>query len=151
MNFEHDELYADQDKIYWCFKDCQAYHLKKYLAKYHELDINVLNSDTLIRLCQKLYSICDLLDYEEAENGGFSKAAHELRKEWRSICRQIKRHMKSVIKNRKLYNKEWSKPHQVYVSDFSGECHNGLYWTIRAVIHNPRLGFKWTKEVDEND
>ena len=147
MNFMHDELYADLDEIYYCFKDCQAYHLKKYLAKYHELNIKVFNDDPLIELCRKLHNISDPLDYEEAENGGFSKAAHELRKEWRSICRQIKRHMKAQIKGRKLYNKEWSKPRQVYISDLTGECHNGLYWTIRAIISTPQLGFKWTKEV----
>jgi hypothetical protein len=125
---------------------CEAFHLIKYAEEMEQLGIVLHKSYPLDKLNDKLSAISEQLYYEECDNFGISKKAIYLRKQWRKTCREMKRTMKLWIKNHKLYEKEWSKPRQIYISNATGECHNGLYWTIRAIITEPYLGLRWTKE-----
>lgn len=124
-----------------------APELVEYLIVYQDLDIQIFKDDPICSMCDRLSAIDEALSYEEFSNCGFGHDAKVLRKEWRQEYRKIKKHMKQHIKGRKLYNKEWSKPKQVYVSRSTGECHNGIYWTIRACIDRPFIALNgFTKE-----
>lgn len=95
--------------------------------------------EELSQLVNDLEYIDEALFYEESNNLGLSKTAHYHRKRWRKLCRQAEKWFKRRIKNHILYTKEWSKPRQVYISDLTGECHNGLWWTFRACLSTPIL------------
>lgn len=124
-----------------------APELVEYLIVYQDLDIEIFKDDPICSMCDRLSAIDEALSYEESANCGFGHRAKMLRKEWRQEYRKIKKHMKRHVRGRIQYNKEWSKPKQVYISRNTGECHNGIYWTIRACINRPFIAFNgFTKE-----
>ena len=144
---ENNNIYADHLELETTYINCGAPELAKYLTIYHDLDIDIFADDPLVGLANKLKDINEALTYEEAENLGIGKRARILRMMWRDNIRFTKKHMKQRIRNGKLYNKEWSTNKQVYVSNLTGECHNGIYWTIRACIDTPQLiKYGFTKE-----
>lgn len=143
----NNDIYADRLKLWDTLVRCKAEHLTKYLSIYNDLDINIFKNDELVIRILDLEISHELLTVEEDVNMGFGKQAHIYRMMWRDACRGIKRHMKKRIRGEKLYNREWSKKHKVYISNLTGECHNGLWWTIRACIDCPQMiKYGFTKE-----
>lgn len=93
--------------------------------------------DDLVQLTEEFLSIHTEIVHETAENLGFGPRAKELRKERKSVRRKICKYIRRSIKNKIAYIKEWSKPRKKFILNASGEVHNGLYWTIRALIERP--------------
>lgn len=142
-----NNIYANIYDIRDIFFRVGAPELVEYLIVYQDLDIEILKCDPICSMCDRLSAIDEALSYEEFSNNGFGNRARMLRKEWKQEYRKIEKHMKRRIKYRKQYNKEWSKPKQVYISRNTGECHNGIYWTIRACIDRPVIALGgFTKE-----
>lgn len=107
--------------------------LHDYLELAHSCH-NVTITDDLCRHTKLLVNIHEELCHEEAENLGVGKNARILRKRWRLVRSSIRKDIKLAIKNKILYAKEWSKPRQAYILLATGEVHNGLCWTIRAML-----------------
>ena len=126
--------------------------LNRYVSIIHEYDIHL---DTYIDdIVTELYGIDEGLTYEETNHLGLSKTASRLRKRWNKQVRSIKRFFKKAIKNRVNYLKEWSKPRKVYILKATGEIHNGLWYTIKALIKSTGLithSFKVAAEVTDED
>ena len=101
------------------------------LAYYYH---NVVVDERFCDHTKLLVNIHEELCHEEAENLGLGKNARILRKRWRLICSSIRKDIKLAIKNKIRYAKEWSKLRQTYMLSATGEVHNGLYWTIRAML-----------------
>lgn len=142
-----NSIYADKLELWNTLVECQAEHLTKYLSTYNDLDIDIFKNDELVLRILDLKISDELLSVEEEVNMGFGKQAHIYRMMWRDACRDIKKYMKKRIRGAKMYNREWSKKHTVYISNLTGECHNGLYWTIIACITMPRMiKYGFTKE-----
>lgn len=135
----NNDIYADGLELWDTLVRCKAEHLTKYLSTYNDLDINIFKNDELVLLILDLETSHELLTVEEEVNMGFGKQARIYRMMWRDACRGIKKHMKKRIRGAKQFNREWSKKHNVYISNLTGECHNGLWWTIRACIERPQM------------
>lgn len=126
------------DELCSRFEQSEASNLCKYAMMYKYLDIQIFNDDAVYIMAENLLTIGEALSHEESVNLGLGNDARLLRKMWRRQVRMIKRDMKQTIKARKQYNKEWRNPKRIeYISRNTGECHNGLYWTIRAVLDRP--------------
>lgn len=134
----------------------EALHIAKYIDKklYDHIEcvtswhVEVTIHDDFIELLNELYAINEALNYEEANNLGFGKEARILRKKWRAKLREAHKYLDKCVHNRILWIKEQRRPHTTYVLGATGECHNGLYWTIRELILNPKyIKYGFTKEV----
>lgn len=124
--------------------DRKLYNHIECVTQFH---VEVTIYDDFINILDELCAIDEALNYEEADNLGFGKDARLLRKEWRAKLREAHKHLDRCVRNRILYIKEHHRPHTTYVSNLTGECHNGLYWTIRACITMPKmLRYGFTKE-----
>lgn len=130
---------------------CLAKDLNHRLYNHIELvtqwRIEISIGDDFIELLNELYEIDEALRYEEECNLGFGKKAKILRRRWRHKLREAHKYLDKRVRNRVLWIKEWSKKHKVYISNLTGECHNGLWWTIRACIDCPQMiKYGFTKE-----
>lgn len=119
------------------FSDLHLPELARYLDAIETLEIKLYDDSKLCSIIDDLGYIDEALAYEEENCLGLSKTAHYHRKRWRKLIRIAKKHFNSIIKNHLTYEKEWSKPRQVYMLRATGECHNGLYWTLREMLLNP--------------
>ena len=119
------------------FSNLHLPELSRYLDVIKMLDIRLCKPLELYFIINDLNYIDEVLTYEEDNCLGFSKIAHYHRKRWRKLIRMAKKHFKSIIKHHLTYEKEWSKPRRVYTLNATGECHNGLYWTLREMLLNP--------------
>lgn len=125
--------------------------LYNHLECVTELPIEVTIHNDFIDILNELYAIDEALNYEEANNLGFGKEAKLFRKEWRVKLRKAHKYLDRCVRNRILGIKEHRKPRTIYISNFTGECHNGLWWTIRACITMPEmLKHGFTKVTKEN-
>lgn len=107
--------------------------------------VEIGSTPYLLELTEKLVSIDNALNREEAENLGIGPEAHRLRKEWCRTRREIHKFIKGAIKYKINWIKEKSKPRQEYVINATGEIHDGLYWTLRELILHPsyiKYGFR---------
>lgn len=105
-----------------------------------------IHEDFINRL-KLLEAIDEELIHEEEENLGFGKTARELRKRWRTELRKIHKRLNRYHKNRVNWLKEHGKPRRTYILKATGEVHNGLYWTLRELILNPKyIKYGFTKE-----
>ena len=101
--------------------------------------------DNLLQGLYELHCIDEELTREELDNLGFGPRARKLRKMWRKKLRELNKMLDKCVKNRINYIKEWSKSRTTYVMNYTGEVHNGLYWTIRDSLTMPKVlihGFK---------
>lgn len=135
----NNDIYANTKELWDTLVRCKAEHLTEYLRIYDHLDITIFKNDELVLRILDLETSHELLTVEEEVNMGFGKQARVYRMMWRDACRGIKKHMKKRIRGAKLYNREWSKERKVYISNLTGECHSGLWWTIRACIDCPQM------------
>jgi hypothetical protein len=122
------------DEIRIDFERCEAHHLLPYLYKMKKYGIDICENSQLSKDIDRLCEISEILYYEECDNFGISKEASNLRKEWRKICKIIKKTMKSYIKNHISYEKEWSRPRTEWIIPETGEIHNGFFYLIIYVI-----------------
>lgn len=101
--------------------------------------------DSLLQGLYELQHIDEELTHEEQDNLGFGSRARKLRKTWRRKLKELNKMLNKFVKNRINYIKEWSKSRTTYVMNYTGEVHNGLYWTIRHGLTTPKVlihGFK---------
>lgn len=119
------------------FSNLHLPELARYLDVIEMLNIKLYRGSELQSIINDLGYIDEALAYEEENCLGLSKTAHYHRKRWRKLIRMAKKHFKSIIKHHLTYEKEWSKPRQVYILNITGECHNGLYWTFREMLLHP--------------
>lgn len=127
-----NDLASTDNKLYDYLELAHSYH-------------NVIVDERFCNHTKLLVNIHEALCHEEAENLGIGKNAQILRKRWRLVRNSIRKDIKLAIKNRILYTKEWSKLRQTYILPATGEVHNGLYWTIRAMLSTKGVikeGFK---------
>lgn len=111
----------------------------------YDNSINI-HEDFIAQL-MSLERINEELIHEEEENLGFGKTARKLRKRWRTELRKIHKRLNRCHKNRVNWLKEHAKPRRTYILKASGEVHNGLYWTLRELILNPKyIKYGFTKE-----
>ena len=152
-----EELYlANTYTKYWseneaCYETCYKQltqlniELAKHLEGVHQWGIEIDIDKSFAKMVCELAKIDEELTREEAENLGFGPNSKRLRKEWRQIIRKCHKYLNKSVKNKIRYIKEWSKPRQVYILSMTGECHNGLYWTLRELIIHPtyiKYGFE---------
>lgn len=119
---------------------------------YNHIDIltehsNITIHDDFMELLKILFAIDEELSYEEEENLGFGRAARKLRKHWRVELRKAHKYLDKCYKNHINWLKEHGKPRRTYILKATGEVHNGLYWTLRELILNPKyIKYGFTKE-----
>lgn len=105
-----------------------------------------IHEDFITQL-KSLEQINEELLNEEEENLGFGKTARKLRKRWRTELRKIHKYLDKCYKNHINWLKEHRKPRRTYILKATGEVHNGLYWTLRELILNPKyIKYGFTKE-----
>lgn len=101
--------------------------------------------DDFIDILRDLVRIDEELSHQEAENLGFGHEARELRKMWRKKLNEAHKWLDRSVKYKIEWIKEHKKPRAAYVINATCELHNGLYWTIKALIEYPQFikeGFK---------
>ena len=119
--------------------------LYNHIQNVTDWDVGVTIPESFIDVLRQLQSIDEALKYEETENLGFSWSAHDLRKQWRRKLREAHRLLNMYHKNHLNWVKEHNKPHPTYELKATGECHNGLYWTLRELVLHPsyiKYGFR---------
>lgn len=118
-----------------------ALHLDKKL--YHHIcnitdwHVEVHIPEPFIELLRELEDLDEMLRYEEAESLGVSRLAHDLRKQWRKKLRKAHKLLNLYHKNKVNWVKEHNKPRPTYELNATGECHVGLYWTLREMVLHP--------------
>ena len=144
----YTKLYAE-DEAYDNVALSMAYRLDKKLYNhiYNVTDWNVEIHipKPFIDLLQELEALDEALQYEEAENLGLSQSAGNLRKQWRKKLRKAHKLLNKYHKNRVNWVKEHNKPRPTYELKATGECHIGLYWTLREMLLHPsyiKCGFR---------
>lgn len=109
--------------------------------------VNINVYDDTLGLLKELRAVDELLHYEEVDNLGFARDAKNLRKIWRKKLREINKQLDKAYRNRIDYIKEYRRPRTGYVSKYTGEYHNGLWWVIKACIERPQMiKYGFTKE-----
>lgn len=104
--------------------------------------------EPFIELLRELEDLDVVLQYEEAENLGISRSARDFRKQWRKKLRKAHKLLNLYHKNKVNWIKEHNKPCPMYELKATGECHNGLYWTLKEMLRHPsyiKYGFRRIK------
>lgn len=131
----------------------EALHISQRLDKklYNHISmvtsygVGVTIHEPFIAILDRLVAIDEALTYEECDNLSLGKRARQLRREWRATLREAHKHLDICHKNHLNWVKEHRKPRRTYELGATGECHNGLYWTLRELVLHPsyiKYGFR---------
>ena len=145
----YTNMWAEHEKNKFLALDIAGRLDKKLYDHIHIITTydNVHIHDDFIMQLKSLERINEELVHEEEENLGFGKTARKLRKRWRTELRKIHKRLDKCRKNRINWLKEHRKPRHTYILKATGEVHNGLYWTLRELILNPKyIKYGFTKE-----
>ena len=131
----------------WCLECAKRLDQKLYqhIATASRYGIGFTAYETFTQIILRLDSIDDSLTYEERCNFGLGPNARRLRKEWRRTLRKAHKFINRSVKHKIAYIKEWSKPRKQYISNGTGEVHNGLWYTLKALVKCPgaiKYGFR---------